>query len=76
MRHPVDYILASIGIATVAAFVGMVATLAFYAIDGDWFATCALVCLLGVTASLMWPGKPFTNETTPSEQYARRMNRR
>jgi len=47
--------------------------LAFYAIEGDWFAACTLVCLIGSVAALMWPGKPFSNPSDlPSDRWKNR----
>jgi len=76
MKHPFDYFIAGAGLATITGFVAMVGTLAFYAIEGDWFAGCALFCLLGATAALMWPGKPFNNPNDlPSDRWRNRGGR-
>jgi hypothetical protein len=73
MKHPYHYFLAVTGVLTIAAFVAMVGILAFYAIEGDWFAACTLVCLIGSVAALMWPGKPFSNPSDlPSDRWKNR----
>ncbi len=73
MKTRFHYVLAAAGVATITAFVAMVGVLVFYAIEGDWFAACTLVCLIGSVAALMWPGKPFSNPSDlPSDRWKNR----